>query len=156
MKIILQKIRRPATVFFFLSVLAGIVFIIWWPEPEFFQWKVPAIYADDKFGKNSRWLIWVSDNVLDEIVAMSILISGFLVLLTILEDEDEFTDRFFIKIFKWAAFFIFFILLSSILGVYGFVFLRILMYSLFVALVLLVITLEMTLRKSRKDKSKHK
>ncbi len=142
MKLLSARYHKPALAVFCLSLVAGMFFLIFWPEYDLLNLKVPALYTDELLQPEGKWLVWVRNNVLDEIISLVLIVSGLIVMFSAVEEEDEFMERLRLESFRWAVLISYIILMIAIAGFYGLGFLWVMVINIFAVLILFVCRFE--------------
>lgn len=112
-----------------LPVLEGVVDISF----EFFKTKVFAIAQRGFFTETSYFKI-IENNILDEIVAIGIIVGGMFVAFSKERNEDEFISKIRLESLLWATYVNYIILLFAIIFVYEFGFITVMIVNMFTVL----------------------
>ncbi len=100
------------------------------------------------FSKSIKYFF--SNNIIDEIVAVLLIIGGVLVGFSKEKIEDEYIAKIRIESLVWAVYINYTILILAILLLYGFSFLHILIFNMFTVLFIFIIRFQYLLFKNKK------
>jgi len=156
MKHLPASFHRPALIVFIISLIAGLWYLILWPVYDFFEITVPAIYVDNPFTDTEGWFMLIKDNILDEIIAILLIISGLTVMFSRVPEEDEMIERLRLEAFQWAVLVSYLLLMITVLTFYGLGFLWILIINVFLVMILFIFRFEYMRYKLRKASDNEK
>jgi len=122
------------------SAIIGLVTLIYNYEPTFLDFNVPAIFID-KFSLSDEKQLFgtVSNNILNEILGILIIISSLLVAFSKENVEDEYFSKIRLESLVWAVYFNYGILIFSFLLIYDFSFLWVMIFNMFTVLLFFII-----------------
>lgn len=118
------------------SLLAGIVYLIL-GEIEGPEWNVFAFWTEELFGAQ-RYFVVVENVVVDEFIAIGLLLGSVFVALSKEKEEDEFIMRIRLESLVWALYWNYGVLLVAILFVYDMPFFWVMTVNMFSPLLLFV------------------
>ena len=154
MRLLPHYIHKPAKVVFWLSLAAALWFVVFWPEPDSLNMKVPAVYVDEIFSGHSAWFTWTYDNILDEIIVLALLVSGMAVMFSAGDPDDEFTEWYRVESYQWPVLLFYFLLIMAVLTVFGVGFLWLLILGFVLVLILFGLRFKHMVHKMQ-DKEHH-
>lgn len=99
-------------------------------EPDFFDWKVPAIYVGKIFGE-SHFFGLVENNVFDEILGVFIIISSLIVAFSREKLEDEYISKIRLESLVWAVYFNYAVLIISFIFLFDMIFFWVMIFNMF-------------------------
>lgn len=120
------------------AAIMGVVDLFLETQPAIFNWKVPAIYMDEIMGKTT-YFGWVENNVLNEILAVLVIIGSLFVAFSKQPTEDEFISKIRLESLVWATYVNYIVLLIAILFVYDIGFLWVMIFNMFTILLFFII-----------------
>lgn len=142
---------------FYFSFLFGVVYLTFLEGEdnleEFFTFKVPALLHAELFGELKAGWQWVEAMVLDEILGLLIVVFGVLSGFSREKHEDEYIDKLRNDSLRWSLFINYGILLLTLLGVYGMIYLSFMFAQLFLILFLFNIIFDIKLLRHYKSVS---
>lgn len=118
-------------------------------SPNLLDVNVPAIFVDDFSGK-TKLIGIVKNNILDEILGVLILISAILVAFSKEKVEDELISKIRLESLVWATYINYAVLLLSILFVYDFSFMWVLIFNMYTILFFFIIRFNWQIFKLKK------
>lgn len=121
-------------------------------EPAFLDLKVPALFMEEIMGRNIIFGI-TENNILNEIVAVILIISGLMVAFSKEKQEDELIVKLRLESLVWATYVNYAILLVSLIFVYGISFLWVMIFNMFTILLFFIIRFNWQVRKLNKSLS---
>ncbi len=134
-----NKYKVVGWILFVLGICGGLVmYITDFDAMEFLSIKVMTIYSDPILGKPSFFKV-IDNGVFDELVAVLLIVGGFLVGFSKEKIEDEFIYKLRKDSLVWALIVNYSILLIAILFVYEVPFMHVLMINMFTPLLFFVI-----------------
>ncbi len=136
------------------SLVLGILFLIFKFEPDFLNIKLFA-FAKESFnfltGSTSKeYFTFVKTNALDEILALSLIISALFVAFSKEKDEDEFISKIRLESLVWATYVSYAILFFSIIFIFGMPFFGVMVCNMFTILIFFIIRFNWLIYKSKK------
>ncbi len=134
-------------------VLSILFFLFFEFEPDFLNIKVFAFFAEesiDFFSTSKEYFTFVKTNALDEILALSLIISALFVAFSKEKDEDEFISKIRLESLVWATYINYAILFFSIIFIFGFPFFWVMVCNMFTILIFFIIRFNWLIYKSKK------
>lgn len=114
--------------------------------------NVLSIFNDDKiFDSNKKLFKIIENSIIDELASLAIIIGGLLVGFTKEKVEDEFIYKLRKDSLVWVIIFNYVILVLTIVFVYNFTFLHILIFNMFTPLLFFIIRFNFLKLKYRSD-----
>jgi hypothetical protein len=138
-----NRFKKLGWVLLSLSIILGLYWIIYFPEPSFLDVTIP-------FGSDNGFLNSAKDNLFNELIGICLIISLLWVAFSKEKQEDEFINKLRLDSLVWATYFNYFILLLSMLLFYGLNFLDVMVYNLFTLLLFFIIRFNWIVNKSKK------
>lgn len=120
------------------SSLIGLAAVVYDYQPDFLNFNVPALFIDDFF-KEAQLYGMISNNILNEILGVLIIVSSLFVAFSKEKQEDEYISKIRLESLVWAVYFNYSILLFSFLFIYDFSFLWVMIFNMFTILLFFVI-----------------
>ena len=135
-----HKYKIIGWVLFITGLIAGVIVVTNEYDSDALTIKVLSIYSEGGiFNKNDGFFKIVENSILDEIIAIAIIVGGLLVGFTKEKVEDEFIYKLRKDSLVWAIIFNYIILLLAIIFVYDFTFFDILVFNMFTPLLFFVV-----------------
>jgi len=135
-----HKYKTIGWILFVLGLISGIILFIGDYEIDILQVKVLSIFNEESlFGEKPGFFKIIKNSIVDELIALTIIIGGLLVGFTKEKVEDEFIYRLRTDSLVWALLFNCFVLILTILFVYNFTFLHVMIFNMFTPLVFFII-----------------
>lgn len=128
-----NKLKRVGWMLLIPSILFGLFITVYDMSYGFFDFRVPALFIDEIFGKKQLFGI-IENNLTNEIVGSLIIISSMLVAFSKEKVEDEFIAKLRMDSLAWAVYFNQAILLFSMLFIYDMAFLWVMIFNMFTLL----------------------
>lgn len=127
-------------VLFLIGIAGGLYVFITGYEQDILSTQVLSIYNNDSlFGKEKGFFKIIENDILDELVALALIIGGLFVVFSKEKIEDEFIYKLRKDSLVWALIFNYSILVIAILFVYDFVFFDVLVFNMFTPLVFFIL-----------------
>jgi hypothetical protein len=145
-----NKYKRIVWFILLPSLVAGFLTIALNYEPEFFDWRVPTLLAD-RFMDENVFMGITENNVLNEILGISIIISALLVAFSKEKTEDEYIAKTRLESLVWATYFNYGILLVAILFVYDLAFFWVMVFNMFTLLLFFIVRFNYQIYKLNKS-----
>lgn len=148
-----NTLKTPSLILLVISFL-GLIFVLNFNDDEAvqLQTKVFALMNDQDL-KGSLYFSWTKNNILDEIVMLTFIISGLLFAFSKEKIEDEMVSKIRLESLVWATYLNYAILAFSIIFIYGLPFLNFMMYNMFTLLVFFIARFHWMLYKNNKTVS---
>ena len=143
-----RKYKKIGWLILIPSVIIGLVTHILVYEPDFLDFKVPAVFFTDG-------LVFklFSTNILNEVVGILIIISSLLVGFSKEKLEDEYISKIRLESLVWAVYVNYGILLISFLFFFDEAFLEIMIFNMFTILLFFIIRFHWQIFKLKKSAS---
>ncbi|MEM5538109.1 hypothetical protein [Olleya sp. AS48] len=133
-----------------LGLLTGIIFYKTILDGELLQTNVLVLYNSDRFFDNNNGFFKIIENgILDEIVAILIIVGGLIVGFSKEKIEDEFIFQLRKTSLVWAIIFNYIVLIFAIVFVYNMTFFEVLIFNMFTPLLFFIIRFNFLKYKSR-------
>ncbi|MDB4088522.1 hypothetical protein N9544_02750 [Flavobacteriales bacterium] len=143
-----NKFKKVGWIILIPTLIIGIVFL--GAEPEFLDFKIFTLFNDTLFGsKDSRW--FSENNLFDEIIGISLIVSSMLVAFSKEKEEDEFITNLRLKSLTRAVYVNYGILLVSMFTVFGLAFFNVAIFNIFTFLLIFIIIFNFNLWKFKKS-----
>ena len=145
------KFKKYGWLIFLPSVVIGILHMIIEFNLDFLDINVFAITFGASTSPNRELFGFIEDNILDEILSLSVIIGGLVVAFSKEFDEDEFITKMRLECLVWAFLWNYGLLAIAFVLFYEFSFLSIMVYNMFTPLILFIIRFNWLLWRSRKS-----
>ncbi|MEQ3664866.1 MULTISPECIES: hypothetical protein [unclassified Olleya] len=133
-----------------MGLLTGIIFYKTILDGELLQTNVLVLYNSDRFFDNNNGFFKIIENgILDEIVAILIIVGGLIVGFSKEKIEDEFIFQLRKTSLVWAIIFNYIVLIFAIVFVYNMTFFEVLIFNMFTPLLFFIIRFNFLKYKSR-------
>ena len=127
-------------ILFLLGIVGGLYVFITGYEQDVLSTHVLSIYnGDSLFGKETGFLKIIENDILDELVALALIIGGLFVVFSKEKVEDEFIYKLRKDSLVWALIFNYSVLVIAILFVYDYVFFDVLVFNMFTPLIFFIL-----------------
>jgi hypothetical protein len=145
-----HKFKTLGWVLFILGIVGGLYVLTANYDQDILNTNVLSIYKGDSiFGKESGFFKIIKNDILDEIVALFIIVGGMFVTFSREKVEDEFIYKLRKDSLVWAVIFNYSVLIIAILFVYDFAFFDVLVFNMFTPLVFFILRFNFLKLKSR-------
>lgn len=148
-----SKFKRIGWFTLIPSAIIGLLTLIYNYEPSFLDFNVPAIFVDELFSVNKKTFRMVTNNILNEILGVLIIISTFLVAFSKEKSEDEYISKIRFESLAWAVYFNYAILILTLLFIYDFAFLWVMVFNMFTVLLFFIVRFNWQISKLKKSAS---
>ena len=148
-----SKFKRIGWFTLIPSAIIGLLILIYEYEPSFLDFNVPAIFVDELFSVNRKTFRMVANNILNEILGVLIIISTFLVAFSKEKSEDEYISKIRFESLAWAVYFNYAILILTLLFIYDFAFLWVMVFNMFTVLLFFIVRFNWQIYKLKKSAS---
>ena len=150
--LISNKYKPLGWVLFIAGIIAGLFLSFTDYEAEILNVKVLALYGGDGiFSSNQGFFKIIENSILDELIALSIIIGGLLVGFSREKIEDEFIYKLRKDSLVWALLFNYLILSLAIVFIYDFTFFDVLVFNMFTPLIFFIIRFNFLKLKTRSN-----
>ena len=143
--------KKIGWLLFIPSAIIGLASLLSTYEPEFFNWRVPAIFAVEVLGE-SHFFGMVTNNVLDEIVGVLVIISLLFIAFSKEASEDEYILKLRLESLVWAVYVNYGILLLSFLFIFDLSFLWVMIFNMFTILLFFIVRFNWQLSNLKKNR----
>jgi len=143
-----RKYKKIGWLILIPSIIIGLVTHILGYEPDFLDFKVPAVF----FGDGLVFELF-STNILNEVFGILIIISSLLVGFSKEKLEDEYISKIRLESLVWAVYVNYGILLISFLFFFDEAFLEIMIFNMFTVLLFFIIRFHWQISKLKKSAS---
>ena len=134
-----NKFKVPGWILLSLGIISGIFLSITGFESDLLEMNVFSIYSDnDVFSSSGGFFKIIENSIVDEIIALAIIIGGLLVGFSKEKIEDEFIYKIRTDSLVWAIVFNYIILMFAIVFIYEFTFFDVLVYNMFTPLLFFI------------------
>ena len=144
-----NKYKKIGWLILIPSAIIGLITLILEFEPNSLDFNVPALFIDELFGEK-HFIGIVSDNVLNENLAVLIIISSLLVAFSKEKSEDEYISKIRLESLVWAVYLNYAILLISFLFIFNMSFLWVMIFNMFTILLFFIIRFNWQISKLKK------
>lgn len=145
-----HKFKTLGWVLFILGIVGGLYVLTANYDQDILSTNVLSIYKGDSlFGKESGFFKIIENDILDEIVALFIILGGMFVTFSREKVEDEFIYKLRKDSLVWAVIFNYSVLIIAILFVYDFAFFDVLVFNMFTPLIFFILRFNFLKLKSR-------
>jgi hypothetical protein len=148
-----NKFKRIGWFTLIPSAIIGLSTLIYEYEPSFLDFNVPAIFVDELFSVNKKTFRMVTNNILNEILGVLIIISTFFVAFSKEKSEDEYISKIRFDSLAWAVYFNYAILILTVLFIYDFAFLWVMVFNMFTVLLFFIVRFNWQISKLKKSAS---
>ena len=137
--LISNKFKPLGWVLFIIGLVAGIFLFLTEYESDILQVKVLAIYGGDSiFSTEEGFFKIIENSILDELIALAIIIGGLIIGFSREKVEDEFIYKLRKDSLVWSLLFNYLILSLAIIFIYDFTFFDVLVFNMFTPLIFFV------------------
>lgn len=134
-----NKYKTVGWILFILGLIGGIVITGTDYESKALSIKVLTIYDDSFLASDNGFFRIIDNSIVDELIAIAIIIGGLIVGFTKEKVEDEFIYKLRKDSLVWAIIANYIILLIAIIFVYNFTFFNVLVYNMFTPLLFFIV-----------------
>jgi hypothetical protein len=134
---------------FSIGIIGGLVVLSNDLEPEFFDVKLLSFYTSDSFDSDKNgFFIWTSQNILNDLAGIFVIIGGILVAFSKEKIEDEFIAQLRLSSLAWAVYVNYAVLILAFIFVHGLDFFSIMVYNMFTLLIIFIARFQIKLKLS--------
>jgi hypothetical protein len=133
-----NKYKPIGWVLFIIGLIGGIFIYISEYESDLLTINVLSIYSESFFGNDKGFFQIIENSILDELIALAIIIGGLLVGFSKEKVEDEFIYKLRKDSLVWAIIFNYAVLAFTIIFVYDMTFFDVLVFNMFTPLIFFV------------------
>ena len=134
-----NKYKPLGWILFILGIIGGIFMVSTDYEADVLTTNVLPIYSEPFTFRDAGFFQIIENSILDEIIALTIIIGGLLVGFTKEKIEDEFIYKLRKDSLVWAIIFNYIVLIFAILFVYEFTFFDVLVFNMFTPLIFFIV-----------------
>jgi len=135
-----HKYKTLGWILFIIGLSAGFIFVFNGYEANLLEIDVLSIFNDSNFfGSEKGFFKIIKNSIVDELIALAIIVGGLLVGFSKEKIEDEFIYKLRKDSLVWAIIFNYMVLVFTILFVYDFTFFHVLVFNMFTPLMFFVI-----------------
>lgn len=124
---------------FIPSVAIGLWVLLKEIEPDFLNASVFSIFIDNWEDDDGRFMGFLTNNILDEIMAVLVIVSGLLVAFSKEKQEDEYIAKIRLESLVWATYVNYGILILAMVLVYDFSFYWVMVFNMFTILLFFIV-----------------
>ena len=126
-------------ILFIIGLISGLFIKISGYESDLLEVPVLSIYSDSTIFESSKGFFKIIENsILDELIALAIIIGGLIVGFSKEKVEDEFIYKLRKDSLVWAIIFNYVVLIFTIIFVYDFTFFDVLVFNMFTPLIFFI------------------
>lgn len=133
-----NKYKKIGWILFIVGLISGIVLVFTDYETEALTIKVLSIFNDPIIGHEKSYFKLIENSILNDLIALIIIIGGLLVGFSKEKIEDEFIYKLRKDSLVWAIIFNYVVLILAILFIYDLAFFDVLVFNMFTPLVFFV------------------
>ena len=134
-----NKYKLMGWILFIIGLILGFMLYLSEYDTEFLSIKVLSIYNDPILGSDKGFFKVIENSIVDELIALLIIVGGLIVGFTREKVEDEFIYKLRKDSLVWAIIFNYSILIFTIIFVYDLAFFDVLVFNMFTPLVFFII-----------------
>lgn len=146
--LISNKFKPFGWILFVLGIIAGIFLYIAEYESDALTINVLSIYSESFIGNEKSFFQITENSILDELIALAIIVGGLLVGFSKEKVEDEFIYKLRKDSLVWAIIFNYAVLIFTIIFVYDLTFFDVLVFNMFTPLIFFVLRFNFLKHKS--------
>ena len=144
-----HKFKTLGWILFIFGLMGGLYVLFSNYDQDVLSIKVLSIFNDDSFLREKGFFKIIENDVLDELVALFIIVGGLFVTFSREKVEDEFIYKLRKDSLVWAVIINYSVLVVAILFVYDFAFFDVLVFNMFTPLVFFILRFNFLKLKSR-------
>lgn len=137
---------------FIIGIVLGFISFFIVKEPAFLDCKVFALSELEFLGKQ-KFFEFVENNIFDEIISVFIIVGAIFVAFSKEKQEDEYISKIRLESLLWATYINYFILLFTIVFLYGGTFFWVMIFNMFTILFVFLIRFKWALWKFKNSKN---
>lgn len=141
-----NKFKKIGWLILIPSSILGLLTLIFDYNPDFLDFNIPALFIDELFG-NKQFFGMVTNNILNEILGIFVIISSLLVAFSKEKVEDEYISKIRLDSLVWAVYVNYGILLVSFLFIFDLSFLWVMIFNMFTILIFFIIRFNLQISK---------
>ena len=145
-----NKFKPLGWILFIVGIISGLFLFGTDYETEILKVKVLAVYGGDSIFSNEEGFFKIIENsILDELIALAIIIGGLIIGFSREKIEDEYIYKLRKDSLVWALLFNYLILSLAIIFIYDFTFFDVLVFNMFTPLIFFIIRFNFLKLKTR-------
>ena len=133
-----HRFKKVGWLLFIPSAILGLLTLIYDWTPEFLNVNVFGIFIDEIVG-TKKYFGFVSNNILNEILGVLVIISGLMIAFSKERMEDELISKIRLQSLVWATYWNYGILVLAFLFVYDLSFLWVMIFNMYTVLIFFII-----------------
>ena len=134
-----NKYKPVGWILFITGLIAGAFLYVAEYESDALTINVLSIYSESFIGSEKRFFQIIENSILDELIALAIIVGGLIVGFSKEKIEDEFIYKLRKDSLVWAIIFNYSVLIFTILFVYDFTFFDVLVFNMFTPLIFFIV-----------------
>ena len=135
-----NKYKPLGWILFIIGIIGGMILMVGDYETEWLKVKMLALYSGESILSNDSGFFRIVENsIVDEIIALFIILGGLMVGFSKEKVEDEFIYKLRKDSLVWALLFNYAILVLAIIFIYDFTFFDVLVFNMFTPLIFFII-----------------
>ncbi len=144
-----HQFKKIGWIIFIPTVILSLYWLYAEPEPNFLTINVWAL-LNSEILQPDTFANFTSNNILNEILAITLIISSILIAFSKEKNEDEYISIIRLESLVWATYINYAILILAIIFVYGLSFLWIFIFNMFTILIFFIIRFNWAIYKMKK------
>ena len=144
-----HRFKKVGWLLFIPSAILGLLTLIYDWTPDFLNVNVFGIFIDEIVGVK-KYFGFVSNNILNEILGVLVIISGLMIAFSKERVEDELITKIRLQSLVWATYWNYGILILAFLFVYDLSFLWVMIFNMYTVLIFFIIKFNWSLVKLNK------
>jgi len=133
-----HRFKKVGWLLFVPSVILGILTLIYDWAPDFLEVNVFGFFIDEFMGAK-KYFGFVSNNILNEILGVLVILSGLMIAFSKESEEDELISKIRLQSLVWATYWNYGILVLAMLFVYDLSFLWVMIFNMYTVLIFFII-----------------
>lgn len=133
-----HRFKKVGWLLFIPSAILGLFMLIYDWTPDFLNVNVFGIFIDEIVG-TKKYFGFVSNNILNEILGVLVIISGLMIAFSKERIEDELISKIRLQSLVWATYWNYGILILAFLFVYDFSFFWVMIFNMYTVLIFFII-----------------
>jgi len=147
-----NRFKKIGWILFIPGIILGVIFLALDKfEPGFLDINVFAIAKGQFLDGGTHFFTTTKNNIIDEIIALLLIVGSIFIALSKEKNEDEFISRIRLESLVWATYINYIILIFTILFVFDMAFFWVLIFNMFTILFFFIIRFNWILYKSKKS-----
>lgn len=150
-----HSFKKIGWVIFIPAFILGILWLIFDFEPALFDVKVISLFDND-FLKSKGFISVIENNIANELIGVSIIISATFIAFSKEKNEDEFISKIRLESLVRATYLNYGILVFALIFIYNMSFFTVMIVNMFTVLLFFIVHFNWALYKSKKAISDEK